>query len=302
MHPTLVILAAGMGARFSGPKQTTPVGPDGSTLTDYLIYDAVRAGFGRVVFVIRPDMAESFAAQFCRRLARHVAVSCVCQRITDVPPGFAVPQQRVKPWGTGQALLAAENEIQGPFAVANADDWYGPQACAGLGAFLRDSAEQTSPTWALVGYRLRDTLSASGAVSRAVCHCTPDGWLEQITEFTGIELCDERVRRRDEAGHEHVLTGDERVSMNLWGFTPAVFAHLRAAFDRFLIERGTSSTAEFYLPAAIQAAIASRRARVRVLPSGGMWCGLTHPQDRQRVANFIARAVDEGTYPRTLWT
>jgi hypothetical protein len=300
MKPTLVVLAAGMGRRYGGLKQLEAVGPAGETIMDYSIYDAVRAGFGKVVFVIRPDMEGTFHAAIGRRYEQRLPVAYAQQRLDAVPPGFSVPAGRTKPWGTGQAVLSAADELREPFAVANADDFYGAGSFAALSAFLQ--APQTgAPVYALAGYVLRNTLSASGAVSRAVCRCTPDGWLEDIVETHGIEQDGRGARRKDEHGQVHKFTGDETVSMNLWGFVPSYLDELRGAFGRFLRDRGASTDAELYLPVVVQDAIHAGRARVRVLPSTDRWCGITNPRDKDDVVRFIGGLVDQGAYPAKLW-
>ena len=300
MKPTLVILAAGMGRRYGGLKQLESVGPAGETIMDYSIYDAVRAGFGKVVFVIRPDMADSFHAAIGRRYEQRIAVAYAHQRLEALPAGYVVPPGRAKPWGTGQAVLAAADEVREPFAVANADDFYGAGSFQAMSAFLQQP-QAGPPVYALAGYVLRNTLSESGAVSRAVCRRTADGWLEEITETTGIEKDGTGARRKDEHGQVHKFTGEETVSMNLWAFVPAFFPDLRAAFERFLRERGTTADAELYLPGVVQDALRAGHARVRVLPSTDRWCGITNPRDKEDVVRFIRGLVDQGVYPARLW-
>jgi hypothetical protein len=298
--PTLVILAAGLGRRYGGLKQLESVGPAGETIVDYSIYDAVRAGFGQVTFVIPPDMEDAFRATIGRRYGQVVPVVYAHQRLEAVPPGFAVPAGRTKPWGTGQAVLSVADKVRAPFAVANADDFYGADSFAALSAFLQQP--QTGvPVHALVGYGLRNTLSESGTASRAVCRCTVDGWLEDIVETVGIEKHSVGAHWKDEHGRIRNFTGDETVSMNLWGFVQEFFTELRAAFERFLRDRGSSTDAEFYLPAVVQDALRGGRARVRVLPSTDRWCGITNPRDKDEVVRFIRGLVEQGTYPSKLW-
>ncbi len=300
MKPTLVILAAGIGRRYGGLKQLEPVGPAGETIMDYSIYDAVRAGFGQVVFVIRPEMEGAFHETIGRRYEQRIPVAYAHQRLDAVPAGFAVPPGRSKPWGTGQAVLSAADRVRGPFAVANADDFYGAGAFAALSAFLQEQQTGT-PVYAMVGYALRNTLSEGGAVSRAVCRHSPDGWLVDIVETVGIEPDGRGARRTDEHGHVHRFGGDETVSMNLWGFVPALLDELRRAFERFLRERGGSADAELYLPAVVQDAIKAGRARVKVLPSPDRWCGITNPRDKDGVVRFLGQLVEQGQYPPKLW-
>ncbi len=298
---TIVILAAGIGSRYGGLKQLEAVGPGGATIMDYSVFDARRAGCDTVVFVIRPQMQEAFDASIGSRYRGHLCVEYAHQHLEALPVGFAVPAGRTKPWGTGQALLVAERLVDGPFVAANADDFYGPTAFAALGDFLRQAPTATPPTFALVGYTLRDTLSESGAVSRGVCRSTPDGWLESITETLGLQRDGRGVRYVDARGQAHRLTGDEPVSMNLWAFHPPMFALLREGFETFLRDHGTSTTAEFYLPQVVQDAMQRGHARVRVLPTQERWCGVTHPQDKARVTQIVRGLIDRGVYPEKLW-
>jgi hypothetical protein len=294
MKPTLVILAAGIGRRYGGLKQLESVGPAGETIMDFSIYDAVRAGFGQVVFVIRPDMERQFHDTIGRRYEQRIPVTYAFQRLDALPPG------RAKPWGTGQAVLSAADQVHEPFAVANADDFYGASSFAGISTFLQQPQTGT-PVYALVGYALRNTLSASGAVSRAICRCTPEGWLEDIVETHGIERDGTGARRINEQGQVQRFAGDETVSMNLWGFGPAFLDELRAAFARFLQAHGASRDAELYLPVVVREALQAGRARVKVLPSTDRWCGITNPRDKEQVVQFLRREVERGVYLRTLW-
>jgi len=310
VRPDIVILAAGVGARYGGLKQMEGVGPGGAALLEYTLYDAARAGFGRVVFVIRPEMQVEFHDRIGRRLERRVTVAYAHQRLDALPPGFAVPPGRGKPWGTAHAVLACADVIDGPFAVANADDYYGPGALhrvaqppshAAEGVAQPPSAVTPASTYALVAYRLRDTLSEAGAVSRGVCRVGPDGWLQGIEETTGIEKHNSGGRYRDAAGVVRTLPGDTPVSMNLWAFQPDFFTHLRAAFAAFLRTHGGSTAAELYLPAVVNELIASGRARVRVLPAEDAWFGITHRADRPRVEAMIRERIARGDYPQELW-
>ena len=301
MKPTLVILAAGMGSRYGGMKQLEGVGPGGETIMDYSMYDALRAGFDKAVFVIRPDMEAAFREVIGRRYERHISVAYAFQRLDQLPAGCSVPPGRTKPWGTAHAVLAAEPEVSTPFAVANADDFYGANSFAALSAFLQQQVPGGVPTYAMVGYTLRDTLTEAGSVNRGCCRCTPDGWLESITEILGIERHGSDGQYTDTSGTARILSGDELVSMNIWGFTPEFFGQLRQRFEIFLRDNAGSQTAEFYLPAGVQQLMHAGRARVKVLPTTDAWVGVTHPQDKPRVVQMIRRLVDEGRYPQRLW-
>jgi hypothetical protein len=295
--PSLVVLAAGVGSRYGGLKQIDRVGPSGETLLDYAAFDARRAGFSRVVFVIRrtfeADFAEATAA-----MRKHVEVAHVFQELDRLPPGFEPPDGRTKPWGTGHAVLAADDAVATPFAVVNADDFYGAASYRAVAGFLAP-ARVDGTHYAMVGFRLADTLSEHGGVARGVCR-TREGDLAAIEEVTGLAPTAEGVQGVGPAGAVR-LTGDEPVSMNLWGFTPTLFAHLRERFAAFLAEQGHDPGSEFLLPTVVSALIREGRARVRVLPGGGPWFGVTFRADRERLAERIQALVRSGEYPSPLW-
>jgi hypothetical protein len=301
MKPALVILAAGLGRRYGGLKQLEAVGPGGATIMDYSIYDARRAGFGRIVFVIAPEMEAAFRNTFGQRYERLVPVAYAIQRLDALPSAFAAPPGRKKPWGTGHAVLAAQQFVQEPFAVVNADDLYGANAYTSLSDFLRREEPEEVPTYALVGYALRDTLMEAGAVNRACCRCTSEGWLEGITEIANIERHRSGGQYRDESGRRQLISGDQIVSMNAWGFQPTFFDQLGELFERFLRQNAESPTAEFLLPGAVQDLVAAGCARVRVLPTEATWVGVTHRGDRARVIETISELVKQGRYPSRLW-
>lgn len=288
-----------MGSRYGGVKQLEAVGPGGATLMDYSIYDAYRAGFRKVVFVIRPDLEAAFQETIVPRYAGKIDVATAHQRIEDTPGGLPVPDGRKKPWGTGQAVLAAAPKVSGPFVVANADDFYGAPAFAAAAEFLRVPAAEETTTFSLIGYRLRDTLSENGAVNRGVCRVGAEGWLSLVEEVLEIAPSAEgKLVGRGPRGHV-TLAADTLVSMNFWVFTPAIFPILRAGFVRFFGE--ADATREFLLPAAVQDALERRAARVRVLDAGSPWFGMTYPADRPRVEQAIATLVRSGVYPERLW-
>ncbi|GMU82016.1 MAG: nucleotidyltransferase [Planctomycetota bacterium] len=299
---TLVLLAAGIGSRYGGAKQLESFGPGGETIMDYSIFDARRAGFSKVVFVIRHGMEAEFREALGNRIEKQMAVRYVEQRLDALPPGFTPPAERVKPWGTGQALLAAADVVGEPFIAANADDFYGSSAYSVMAEFLSANRSTPKPTYAMVGYRLRDTLSESGTVSRGVCHCDAGGWLTDIVETTNIEQSGDDGRWIDDAGVSHSIPGETLVSMNFWGFQPGFFDVLRAGFSAFIQKNATSAKAEFYLPFAVREAMKSVGARVKVLQSADAWCGVTHRADRANVEKMLRDLVEMGTYPRRLWT
>ena len=278
MDLSLVVLAAGMGSRYGGLKQLDPVGPHGEILLDYSVKDALAAGFSKVVFVIRRDMLAQFRESVGVRYEERLPVEYAFQELEPLPGGRVSPRGRTKPWGTGHAVLAAASAVRGPFTVINADDYYGPEGFAELARFL-SSAE--SGRYAMVGYRLEKTLSEHGTVSRGICRTDGNGYLLDITERTDIARTPEGIVA--EGNPPVKLTGEEWSSMNFWGFTPDVFERLAEQFEEFLQERGGDAKAEFYLPAAISALIASGEATVRLLHSDDPWFGLTYPEDRPLV-------------------
>jgi hypothetical protein len=315
---TLVVLAAGMGSRYGGLKQMDPVGPNGETILEYSVFDAVRAGFDKAVFVIRREFETPFEELVAGRFRSRISVECVFQELDDLPAGFGVPAGRTKPWGTTQAVIDAEGAVRTPFAVINADDFYGAESyealarhldgqprtgivaspdAAGAGAGLGAAAGK----YAMVGFRMRETLSDSGAVARGLCRVDANGLLESIVELTSIERSGDGAKSTDASGAVTTLAGDELVSMNMWGFTPAVFGQLRGVFESFLEERGGDLKAECYLPNAVGSLIRDGQARVRVLKTASHWFGVTYREDRAQVVEEIGRLVEIGAYPARLW-
>lgn len=284
-----------MGSRYGGLKQLDPVGPSGETILDYAVFDAIRAGFSRVVFVIRRDFEAEFKAQVGARYAGKIAVDYVFQSLDRLPAGFAVPAGREKPWGTGHAVWCAREAVDGPFAVIGADDFFGRDAFARLADFLRGAGESNdeAPAFAMVGYRLANTLSENGSVSRGVCAVDGAGFLTEVVEHTGI--------RPDEVGAGKKYTGEEIVSMNCWAFTPALFTALDEQFTGFLAERGGELKSEFYLPAAVSEQIAQGLVTVEVRPTTASWFGVTYREDRPRVQAALADLVAAGEYPARLF-
>jgi NDP-sugar pyrophosphorylase family protein len=294
---TLLVLAAGMGSRYGGLKQLDPVGPGGETIMDYSIFDACRAGFGKVVFVIRREIEGIFKEKIGSRYEKKMAVGYAFQETGELPGGFAAPAGRTKPWGTTHAILAAASKVNEPFCVINADDFYG----AGSFRELAHHLQTATGEYAMVGFVLRDTLSESGTVSRGVCHVTEDGYLKDIAELKSLERKGQRVTNTDAQGREIELTGNEIVSMNMWGFTPAIFPQLTRHFEGFLKQHGGDLKAECYLPSSVNALIETDDTRVKVLRSRDEWFGVTYREDRPRVADSIGRLVETGSYPRELW-
>lgn len=292
MKLTLVVLAAGMGSRYGGLKQIDPMGPGGETVLDYTVYDAVRAGFERVLFIIRRDFADAFKASVGGRFEGKIQVDYAYQQLDMLPDGFAAPEGREKPWGTGHAVWCARASLTGPFAVVNADDFYGANSLRALADFLRGEAGGP-PTYAMVGFPLGNTLSENGAVSRGVCSVGPDGFLKNIEEHTGI--------LSSEVGPGLRYDPTTLVSMNCWGFDAREFLpQLDHAWREFVAARGKEPKAEFYLPAAVNSLVQTGAARVRVLPTTDNWFGVTYREDKPHVQAALAALVAQGAYPSPL--
>ena len=283
MDLTLVVLAAGMGSRYGGLKQLDPVGPSGEIILDYSVRDALLAGFTKVVFVIRREMLEQFRDSVGVRYEGTIPVEYAFQELEPLPGGRVSPVGRTKPWGTGHAVLSAKPVVRGPFAVINADDYYGPGGFVKLALFLQASEQGQ---YAMVGYRLDKTLSDHGSVSRGICQSDRGGYLVDITERTAIVRRDGSIIA--EGTTPVSLSGDEPTSMNFWGFTPDLFSRLERLFEEFLEERGEDSKAEFYLPAAVSDLIASGEVTVKLLQTNDPWYGLTYPEDRPLVVEALA--------------
>jgi dTDP-glucose pyrophosphorylase len=295
--PALLVLAAGMGNRYGGLKQVDPVGPGGEIIIDYSIYDALRAGFGKVVFVIRKDIEQAFKQAVGARFERHIAVEYVFQELDKLPLGFSVPAGRTKPWGTLHAVLMAAEAIDEPFAVINADDFYGSEGYRMLAQYLQSGAADH----AMVGFVLHNTLSDFGAVSRGVCRVDDNDFLQGIVELTNIERDGVHAKNIDSTGWISTLSGDEVVSMNMWGFAPRVFGQFGEHFQTFLELDGSDAQAESYVPSAVNELVLTGQARVKVLRTNDSWAGVTYREDHPRVVQTIRRLIDRGNYPNRLW-
>jgi choline kinase len=300
MKPSLVILAAGLSTRYGGLKQLDGIGQNGEALLDYGIYDAIRSGFSKIVFVIRPELEPLFREHIRVRFAGAIVSALVHQTMEAVPDGISLPADREKPWGAGHGLLMAEQAVDGAFAVCNADDFYGASAYTVLHDHLREVVADRQPAFAMVGYRLRDTLSPEGGVSRGVCRIDHEGYLERVTEVKDIAERDGRITGLAEAGERRTLDGTEIVSMSLWGLLPTVFPPLRRRFAEFLREFGEQPEAEFLMGNVLNDEIAAGRARVRVLLAEDPWFGITFPLDREQAVKRISELVSQGRYPGNL--
>ena len=300
MKPTLFILAAGMGSRYGGLKQLDGLGPNGETIMDYSIFDAIQAGFGKVVFVIRRDFEQDFRAKIVSKYDNRIPVELVFQETDSLPKGFSAPEGRTKPWGTGHAVLMGKDVIKEPFAVINADDYYGRESWQILADFLR-SVEGKEGQYAMVGYRLINTLSESGTVSRGVCETNSQNYLTCITERTKIIRESDGVIRYYEDDTKTPLPDNTPVSMNMWAFTPDYFRYSEAFFTEFLREKGNEMKSEFYILSVVDALIHLGKATCKVLDTPSKWFGVTYSEDRPQVVAKFAQLAKEGVYPSPLF-
>ncbi len=304
MKPTLVVMAAGMGSRYGGLKQIDPIGPHGEAMLDYSIYDAIRADFGKIVFVIRHDIEAAFRQAIGHKFATHITVEYAFQELTNLPIGFTVPPDRQKPWGTGHAILMTADLVHEPFAVINADDYYGTSSYQIIRDHFQNlppKAWSTSTDYALVGFTLRNTLSDFGTVARGLCQADSNNLIQTVTEITNIEKVGQQAKYTDAQGQPRTLSGDEMVSMNMWGFTPAIFPQLQQLFIEFLQTQVQQPKAEFYIPAAVTTLINRQQARAQILPSRDAWFGMTYQQDKPQVIQNIRTLIAQGVYPEKLF-
>ena len=296
--PTLLVLAAGMGSRYGGLKQIDPVGPAGETIIDYSIFDAMRAGFGKLVFVIRKDIEQQFREIVGARFEKRIAVEYVFQELDKLPAPYTLPAGRTKPWGTTHAILMAEGVIRENFAAINADDFYGQEAYQVLAKHLIAGTAD----YAMVGFILKNTLSAHGSVARGVSRVDAHNYLTNIVEMMKIEPDGSGAKNTEADGQVTKLTGDEAVSMNFWGFTPALFPQIKVEFEKFLKKAGGEQKSECYIPATVGELVTSGRARCKVLRSSDSWFGVTYREDRPMVVESIRKLIARGDYPEKLWT
>jgi NDP-sugar pyrophosphorylase family protein len=298
--PTLLVLAAGMGSRYGGLKQLDPMGPNGETLLDYSVHDALKAGFGRIVFVIRRDLEAAFRDTVGKRYEKRIPIAYAFQELDDLPAGHAVPDGRVKPWGTGQAVLAARDLIEGPFAVINADDFYGADAYGVLNRYFSEAADSRRNALCLVAYQLDHTLSDHGSVNRGICRVDEDK-LASIAEVEDIRRDETgRITGQKSSGEACELSPDTLVSMNCWGLSSQLFPLLEQHFSHFLKSRGTELKSEFYLPSFIDALIREGGHTCDVVKTSGQWFGVTYPEDRSRVRDQLRKLTKTGEYPSPL--
>lgn len=301
MKPTLLVLAAGMGSRYGGLKQIDQLGPSGETIIEYSVYDAIRAGFGKVVFVIRRNIEVAFKEALADKFSDLIEVDYAIQEIDVKIEGVETMPKREKPWGTGHAVLVAADKINTPFAVVNADDFYGKGAFQELANFVNKLQNPNGHEYAMVGYILKNTLSDHGSVSRGVCETNASNHLQTVTERTKIQRVNEEIHYIDEQNAHHVLSDNTIVSMNFWGFTPTFFDALRKQFVRFVSENKDNPKAEFYIPLVVNHMITNNQATIEVLTCNDKWYGITYKEDKDIVANAFSDLVDQGLYPSPLW-
>ncbi|MFZ4456289.1 MAG: nucleotidyltransferase [Bacteroidales bacterium] len=300
MKPTLFVLAAGMGSRYGGLKQLDGLGPNGETIMDYSIYDAVRAGFGKVVFVIRHTFENDFRTKIINKYENVIPVELVFQELDYLPEGFTLNPERIKPWGTNHATLMGKDVIKEPFAVINADDFYGRESFSILADSLKELEGKTSE-YCMIGYRVGNTLSESGSVARGICEVNNESYLTTVVERTHIERIDGIVKYKDENDEFVGISDNTPVSMNMWGFTPDYFKHSEDFFVKFLKENESNIKAEFYIPFVVNSLIESNEIKLKVLDTPSMWFGVTYAEDRQSVVDKLQALADAGEYPAKLW-
>jgi len=301
MNTTLLILAAGMGSRYGGMKQVDSFGPSGETITDYSIYDALDAGFNRVVFVISPKMEKDFGENYLKRFPSGLEVDYVIQSVDNIPQGLVLPPERMKPWGTAHAVLMAKETIGEPFAVINADDYYGRESYRIMHEFLSRTSEAVPGQYCMVGFQLRKTITEHGSVARGVCQVNDQGFLTGMVERTKIFLKDGSIVYEDGDGSVHGLDPMNTVSMNLFGFAPDFFGHLEDHFTVFIKENLHNPKAEFFIPLAVDRLINNGTATMSVLQTPESWFGVTYQEDKPKVLKAIRDLVERGVYPQTLW-
>ena len=301
MKPTLFVLAAGMGSRYGGLKQLDGLGPNGETIMDYSIFDAIRGGFGKIVFVIRRDFEQDFRDKVLSKYEGHIPTELVFQAIDDLPEGFACPADRTKPWGTNHAVLMGKEVINEPFAVINADDFYSRDAFAVMGKWLSELPEGSTGKYSMVGFRICNTLSENGTVARGVCGKNDAGMLTDVVERTEIMRVDGVISYKDENGEWQPVGEETPVSMNFWGFTPDYFQYSESQFVDFLKENIDKPKSEFFIPLVVDTLINSGKATCEVLDTTAKWFGVTYAADRPGTVEKIQALVDAGEYPAKLF-
>ena len=303
MKPTLLLLAAGMGSRYGGLKQLDGLGPNGETIMDYSIYDAIKAGFGKIVFVIRKDFEKDFKEKILSKYEGHIPAELVFQSLDALPEGFAVPEGREKPWGTNHAVMMAKDVIKEPFCVINCDDFYNRDSFMVIGKFLSELPDNAKNAYAMVGFRVGNTLSENGTVARGVCSTDENELLTTVVERTEIMRVDGKVCYKDAQGQWVAIADNTPVSMNMWGFTPDYFDYSEAYFKEFLSDEKnrTNLKAEFFIPLMVNKLVNDKTATVKVLDTTSKWFGVTYSADREGTVERIQSLINEGVYPAKLF-
>lgn len=303
MKPTLLLLAAGMGSRYGGLKQLDGLGPNGETIMDYSIYDAIKAGFGKIVFVIRKDFEDDFRQKVLSKYEGHIPAEVCFQAMDKLPEGFTVPEGRQKPWGTNHAVMMAKGLIHEPFCVINCDDFYNRDAYMVMGKFLSELPEGSKNRYSMVGFRVGNTLSENGTVARGICSKNNEGHLTEVVERTEIMRVDGKVCYKDEEGKWVAVEDNTPVSMNMWGFTPDYFEYSDEYFKEFLSDAKNMENlkAEFFIPLVVNNLIHEGTATVKVLDTTSKWFGVTYAADRQATVDRIQKLIEEGVYPNRLF-
>lgn len=301
--PVLIVMAAGMGSRYGGLKQMDPVGSAGELIIDFSIYDAVMAGFKKVIFIIKKEMEEDFRALIDDKAGRFIEVEYAFQDLNDLPDGYSVPEGRVKPWGTCHAVLSCRDKVDGPFAVINADDYYGPSAFQSMYEFLEKAEDGDQYSYSMIGYLLKNTLTENGHVARGVCETDANDYLTRINERKKIIWRDGKIQYTENDTDWIEVPGESTVSMNFWGFTPSMMKELEQGFPAFLDTalKENPLTSEYLLPVAVDQLIREGKAKVKVLRSTDRWYGVTYKEDRESVVNALQSLKDKGLYPQILW-
>jgi UTP-glucose-1-phosphate uridylyltransferase len=298
MNPTLLILAAGLGSRYGGIKQMDEIGPSGESIIDYSVYDAIRAGFEKVVFVLNPNIIDDFRSIYEARLKGKIKTEYILQEISDIPAGISFNPERVKPWGTAHAVLVAKNYIDEPFAVINADDFYGREAYTVMASYLKCLSPDDTD-YSMVGYRLKNTLSENGTVSRGIC-TSDNEFLADVVERTKIYSENQNIVF-EENGSKNIISGESVVSMNFWGFSPKFFGQMEDDFRDFIEKNSSNLKAEFYIPFVVNNLINAKKARIKVLTSEASWFGVTYKEDKDSTIKKVGVLIDKGIYPEKLW-
>ena len=301
MKPTLLILAAGIGSRYGGMKQIDQVGPSGEAIIDYSLYDAIKAGFGKIVFVIRKEIENDIREFLKHKLTGKIKMEFVHQELDMIPEGFTCPPDRIKPWGTAHAVWVASKAIKEPFVAVNADDFYGRGSYLKMAEYLISNSRVNNTNFCMIGYQIQHTLSDFGSVSRGICEADENSNLKAVVERTEIFRKDERIVYRDENAKEIELSAETLVSMNIWGFTPSIFTHIEKQLSEFIRNNISNIKAEIYIPKIVNDIIRNGTGNVKILPATDKWFGVTYKEDKPLAVQNISKLIEAGIYPDNLW-